>query len=298
MLVMTRNNLGNKRSDLYDLLEEFYKDALFFEGALNLNDILYNPSVDHFEIVREYNSSPYPGIKVHSYLDDTIYKVLTDPAFINAISAGLIFGFKVYESPFPKQVTIYIGFDNIGGYSFLLNLLKNKYNVNISPKVLGNDFPYAYLNRLYISKNMFIRYSTDFYDEMVKDLRISDSTWRSAADNNRPNILALARDYLTSNFRNIISDVNKWNSIFFIHPDSIPDSMYTVITLQKVGNIAVPVPQVILGFDPSKNKLITYDIYRRSEYTYNMNDEKNLQYISNHPVTRISEFLSRGYIQI
>ncbi|MGB9674751.1 MAG: hypothetical protein ACPLX8_01310, partial [Nanopusillaceae archaeon] len=239
-----------------------------------------------FQVTNHHRGSPYSGIKVHTRLNYKIYKVLIDKNFINLLLNGWIFGFKLYDFSYPKlykQLTIYIGFKEIHGYYYLLHLFR-RYKIKIKPKLAGKEYQYVWLNRLHISKDIFIRYSTDLYDRLGGNWKISDNTWRSAEDHNHPSIFALSRNYLLKNFYSIINNLEAGNEI------------YTIITLQRAGGIVLPVPEIIINFDWNKFALMTYNIFDNSYYTYRLYDHNDLIYLDNHILRNISIFLARGHL--
>jgi hypothetical protein len=274
-----RNNVNH---NLYENIKNYYKNISHNFG----NNLIYTERKNGFQVTNGHIESPYPGIKIHTMLNDKLYNVLLDKDFINSISHGWIFGFKLYNFGYIqsyKQLTIYIGFKEIYGYYNILKIFR-KHGIKIDPKFNGKENQYILLNRLYISDNIFVRYSTDIYDKLKGDWRIIDTTWRFAEDKNNPLIFALSREFLIKNFYSIINDLNNKNKI------------YTVIKLYRSGNIVFPAPEIIINFDWNKLELITYDIVRSSYSTIKINNQKDLQYISNDIFNRIKKFLSEGYL--
>jgi hypothetical protein len=218
---------GNK-SNYYDDLLNFYNHLS------HVHHLHYRQKSGVFQVMARYGPNPWPGIKVHTPLSDEIYNILMDQNFQHMMIYGEIDGIKIYEDHSYKQVTFYISFPLILGYKKLLYFF-SKYGIHIEPKLHHDNNGNVLLNRMYIAKDIFVRYSTDFYSDIDKENvpeKIKDSTWRAAEENWKPKIWALSKEYLLDN-------LYKLNYENHSH-------IYTFLTLEKYG-IEVPIPRVILS---------------------------------------------------
>jgi hypothetical protein len=223
----------------------------------------------------KYGPHPWPGIKVHTPLSDKIYDVLIDRHFQQMIVNGKIDGIKIYESHDPKQVTFYISFHSIPGYKELLHIFR-AHGIHVEPKLQVHkdaSGSYVLLNRMYIARDVYVRYSTDFYGEKKDPPQADDSKWRSAEDHGHPQIWAVSRSYLLDHLYNLNYKDNS--------------HIITFLSLKDFNGIIVPIPNIILSL--SSNKLITYNIYIGNITEYNLSTERNA--ISDHPEERLRAFL-------
>ena len=259
---------GNK-SNYYDYLLNLYN---YLSCTYHLH---YQEKSGVFQVMTRYGPKPWPGIKVHSLLSDKIYDVLIDQRFQQIMIHKKIDGIKIYESRSHKQVTFYISFHSIFGYKDLLDIFR-AHRIHIEPKLevhRDRSGSYVSLNRIYIANNIYVRYSTDFYDEIKSHPKIDDSIWRSAADKGHPHIWTVSRSYLLNNLYNLNYEDHS--------------NIYTFLTLIDHGKIRVPVPNLILSL--SSTTLIICNIYE-GKIT-----EKNIkmfsEFISDHPKQRLRDFL-------
>jgi hypothetical protein len=259
---------GNKNK-YYNYLLNFYRG---FSSKYHLQYREYNGV---FQVMARYGPHPCPGIKVHTPLSDKIYNVLTDQKFQEMIIHGEIDGIKIYESHDPKQVTFYISFHSIHGYKKLLSIFR-AHEIDVNPNLQVHrdaSGSYVLLNRMYISKDIFVRYSTDFYGKKKDPPQADDSKWRSAEDHGHPQILAVSRSYLLNNLYNLNYKDNS--------------HIITFLSLKNLNGIIVPIPNIILSL--SSNKLITYNIYKSEITEYDLHTDVNA--ISDHPEERLRAFL-------
>jgi hypothetical protein len=175
---------------------------------------------------------------------------------INMEIGGFMFD-KIYY----KRFTFYIPFHFIRGYKKLLNIFR-AHGIHIEPKLevhKDKSGSYVILNRMYIAKDIFVRYSTDLHDKIEGHPKIKDSTWRSAAEKGNPQILAVSRSYLLNHLYNL-----DYNSPHII----------TFLTLTNHNGIIVPIPNIILSL--SSNKLKTYDIYQIRIKEFDLSTNRDL----------------------
>jgi len=258
---------GNK-SNYYDHLLSLYSCLSY------AHNLYYHQVNGVFAVITMNRESPWPGIKVHTPLSDEIYNVLMDRDFQHMLINREIDAIKIYERYSYKQVTFYISFHSIHGYKKLLHIFRN-HGIHIEPKLevhKDKSGSYVLLNRMYIAKDIFVRYSTDFNDRIWNNPKIDDSRWRSAADSGHPYIWAVSRSYLLNHLYNL-----DYNSPHII----------TFLTLKDFNGIIVPIPNIILSL--SSNKLVTYDIYEGNIEEYELFTK--IDKISDHPEGRLRAFL-------
>ena len=226
-------------------------------------------------IPSEQSSIIQPGIKVHSFLTEQMFYTLIDPKLLEILKQKKIDGIKIYEKPSYKQVTFYIGFQQIGGYKDLINVFKaNGITIQPSLYTYGNS---VLINRMYIANRIYIRFSPDFsgrIDHIYADPRMTDYIWRYAEDKGIPRIWAVSKSYLLSN-------LDKLN--FNINTDII-----TFLTLTDFG-IVVPIPNVILEYDGVNKTLKVFPLNKLKVVEYNLQTISKIA--SDHPVQRITTFL-------
>jgi hypothetical protein len=214
----------------------YYDDLLNLYNYLsNIYHLHYDQESGVFQVRTRRGTLPWPGIKVHSPLSDKIYNVLIDQHFQQMMINREIDGIKIYESHSHKQVTFYISFHSIPGYKKLLHIFR-AHGIHVEPKLRvhrDTSGSYVSLNRMYIAKDIYVRYSTDFYEKKKDHPKIDDTAWRSAADNGHPNIWAVSRSYLLNNLYNLNYE-----------DDS---HIITFLTLINHSGIIVPVPSIILS---------------------------------------------------
>jgi len=256
----------------YNILLNLYKDL---SDRYNLHyRQIYGGAI---WITERDKAPPWPGINVHALLSSKIYDVLMNKNFQQMMINREIDGIEIGESYNYKQVIFYIPFQHILSYKKLLNIFRNN-GIHIKPKLKvhrTNHGSLVLLNRMYIAKDIFVRYSTDFTTEISDDEKIRDSIWRVAAAHGSPKIWALSRDYL-------LQHLYKLN----YKDDS---KIYTFLTLINYRGIIVPIPNIILSL--SSNKLITYDIEERRRFEYNLSNKNDVNLIIDDPEQRLHDFL-------
>ena len=262
---------GNK-SNYYDHLLNLYN------YLSHMHHLHYRQKIGVFQVMARYGPHPWPGIKVHTPLSDEIYNILIDQNFQHMLIHGEIDGIKIYKDHSYKQVTFYISFPFILGYKKLLYFF-SKYGIHIEPKLHHDNNGNVLLNRMYIAKDIFVRYSTDFYDEIESHPKIVDSNWRSAADNGHPQIWALSKEYLLRN-------LYKLNYEDHSH-------IYTFLTLEKYG-ISVPIPRVILSLGRNTYGRIILKAYLIDDgrvVYYDPSNEEHIKDIIENPKQKLHNFL-------
>jgi len=264
----------NKKN--YNILLNLYKSYCYTHPHLK-----YYEDKGVFQVMARNGLHPWPGIKVHSLLSNQIYNILMDPDFQKMIIRGEIDGFKIFEDPSYKQVTFYISFHFISGYKKLLYFF-SKYGIPIEPKLHHDNNGNVLLNRIYIAKDIFVRYSTDFYGDIDKENvpeKIKDSTWRVAEENGKPKIWALSKEYLLDNLYKLNYGDHS--------------NIYTFLTLEKYG-IEVPIPRVILSLGHNTYRRIILKAYLidagRVVY-YDPSNEEHIKDIIENPKQKLHNFL-------
>jgi len=220
---------------------------------------------------------PPSGIIVHTPLSDKIYNVLIDQYFQHMMIGGELDGIRIYESHSPEQVTFYISFHSILGYKILLHIFKEN-GIHVKPKLKvhkNKSGSYVLLNRMYISKDAYVRYFIYFHDRKDNHPKIDDSKWRSAADSGHPQILAVSRSYLLNHLYNLNYEDNS--------------HIITFLSLMNYNGIKVPLPNIILSL--SSNKLITYNIYLARINEYDLSTHRDL--IIDNPEEVLRAFLQQ-----
>ena len=227
-----------------------------------------------FEVNSKRNCAIGPGIKVHSFLTEQMFYTLIDPKLLEILKHKKICGIKIFEKPSYKQVTFYIGFQQIEGYKELINVFRaNKITIRPSLYIYGNS---VLINRMYIANDIYVRFSPDFsgrIDDIYKDPRMTDQIWREAEDRGIPRIWAVSRSYLLSN-------LDKLNF----------NSNTDIITFLTLTNSGVPIPNVILKYDSNSKTLIVFPLNILKEVEYNLSTINKIA--SDHPVERLTAFLS------
>jgi hypothetical protein len=263
---------GNKNKWYYHLLS-------FYNCLTHVHNIFYYHDNGVFIVLTTDRESP-SGIKVHTPLSDEIYNVLMDQNFQHMIINREIDGIKIYERPSPKQVTFYISFHSIHSYKKLLYIFREN-GIHIEPKLQFHRDKfgsYVLLNKMYIAKDVYVRYSTDHYDGIEGHPKIRDSTWKSAADSGHPYIYAVSRSYLLNHLYNL---------------DYESHHIITFLSLINYDGIIVPIPNIILSL--SYNKLITYNIFTGKIIEHDLSNEENIRrfskIITDHPEERLKAFL-------
>jgi hypothetical protein len=244
----------------YDRLLNFYK---YFS---QVHHLFYRQKSEVFQVLTSSSISPRPGIEIHALLLDKMDEVLMDQNFQRILINMEIDGFK-YDKIYYKQVTFYISFHSIHGYKKLLHIFRN-HGIHIEPKLQfhrDKSGSYVLLNRMYIAKDIYVRYSTDFNDKIEGHPKIKDSTWRSAADKGHPQILAVSRSYLLNHL---------YNSKYIEKYIKDESHIITFLTLTNHNGIIVPIPNIILSL--SSNKLKTYDIYHVKIKEFDLSNDRDL----------------------
>ena len=275
---------SNKINYYYNLLN-------FYDYLSHTYHLHYHQESGVFQVLTRRGTLPWSGIKVHTPLSDKIYNVLIDQHFQHMMINREIDGIKIYESHSHKQVTFYISFHSILGYKKLLHIFR-AHRIHIQPRLniyRDTSGSYVLLNRMYIAKDIFVRYSTDFYNAKRDHPKIDDSKWRSAADNGHPYIWAVSRSYLLNRLYNLNYEDNS--------------HIITFLSLINYNGIRVPVPNIILSLSSEYNRssgyniftLITYDIYEGKIIKYDLSTEKNIRMfsriVSDHLEQRLWDFL-------
>jgi hypothetical protein len=251
---------GSNKNKWYDYLLNFYK---YFS---QLHHLFYRQKSGAFQVLTSSNISPRPGIEINTSLLDKMYEVLRDQNFQHMLINMEIGGF-MFENHYYKQFTFYIPFHSIHGYKKLLHIFRN-HGIHIEPKLevhKDKSGSYVVLNRMYIAKDIYVRYSTDFNDRIEGHPKIKDSTWRSAADSGHPYIYAVSRSYLLNHLYNL-DYIKK-----YIENNS---HIITFLTLTNHNGIIVPIPNIILSL--SSNKLKTYDIYQVRIKEFDLSTNRDL----------------------
>jgi hypothetical protein len=252
----------------YSLLSRYFEEVAdkYNLDFINLGTV--------FEVDSEQSNTIQPGIKVHSLLTEQMLYTLIDPKLLAILKQKKIDGIKIYEKPGRKQVTFYIGFQQIGGYKELINVFKaNKIAIQPRLYIYGNS---VLINRMYIANDIFVRFSPDFsgrIDDIYTDPRMTDYIWREAEDRGIPRIWAVSRSYLLSN-------LDKLN--FASNTDII-----TFLTLTGSG---VPIPNVVLAYDKVNKTLKVFPLDKLKVVEYNLQTISKIA--SDHPVQRLTTFLS------
>jgi hypothetical protein len=264
----------NNKSNYYDHLLSLYSCLSY------AHNLYYHQGNGVFAVITMDRESPWPGIKVHTPLSDEIYNVLMDLNFQHMIINKEIDAIKVYERDSYKQVTFYISFHSIHSYKKLLHIFR-AYGIHIEPKLQFHRDKfgsYVLLNRMYIAKDIFVRYSTDFNDRIWNNPKIDDSRWRYATDNGHPYIYAVSKSYLLNHLYNL---------------DYESHHIITFLSLINYDGIIVPIPNIILSL--SSNKLITYNIFTGKIIEHDLSTEENIgrfsKIITDHPEERLKAFL-------
>ena len=186
----------DNKSNYYNYLSNFY---YYFS---HIHNFYYHQESESFQVLTRISPS---GIEVNTPLSDKIYNVLMDQNFQHMMINREIDGIRIYKEHDPKQVTFYISFDSIPGYKKLLHIFR-AHGINIEPKLQvhrDTHGSYVLLNKMHIAHDIYVRYSTDFYDEKRGGPKIDDSMWRSAADKGHPQIWAVSRSYLIMHLYNL-----------------------------------------------------------------------------------------------
>jgi len=270
----------------------YYNHLLnFYSHLSHTHHLHYHQESGVFQVMARYGPHPWPGIKVHTPLSDKIYNVLIDQHFQQMLIHKEIDGIKIYKGHSHKQVTFYISFHSIPGYKKLLHIFR-AHGIHVEPKLQVHRDKYGsyvLLNRMYIAKDIFVRYSTDFYDQINSHDKVKDRTWRSAADKGHPQIWAVSRSYLLNRLYNLNYKDNSHIITFF--------------SLINYNGIRVPIPNIILSLSSEHNHssghnivtLTTYDIYEGKTIKYDLSTEKNIrmfsEIVSDHPEQRLRAFL-------
>ena len=253
----------------YSLLSRYFEEVAdkYNFDYINLGTV--------FEIDSEQSSTIEPGIKVHSFLTEQMGFALIDPQLLKILKQKKIGGIKIYETPSHKQVTFYIGFQQIEGYKELINVFETN-GITIQPRL------YTYrnavlINRMYIANHIFVRFSADFsgrIDNIYKNPRMTDCIWRHAEDKGTPRIWAISRSYLLSNLDNFNFNSDTDIITFFTLPNSA---------------ISVPIPNVILKYDNVNKTLKVFPLDTLRVVEYNLSTISKIA--SDHPVERLTTFL-------
>jgi hypothetical protein len=265
---------GDNKSNYYYHLLGFYECLSHLYKHL-----AYREKHGVFSVLTKKDKKPpWPGIKVHAPLSDQIYYVLRDRGFQQMMINSEIDGIKIYESYSYKQVTFYISFRSILGYKKLL-ILFSKYGIPIEPHLYKDNDGNILLNKMYISESsgIFVRYSTDFYDQIENPPQANDSNWRLAADYGNPQILALSKKYLLDNLYQL----------------RYKDFIYTFLTLKRY-EIEVPIPKIILSLEHNKRGKPILKVYLMDKgkvVDYDPYNEKQTKDIVENPEQALENFL-------
>ena len=258
---------GNK-INYYDHLLNLY------HHFSHIHNFYYHQESESFQVLTRISPS---GIEVNTPLSDKIYNVLIDQHFQNMMINREINAIEIYKSHSPEQVTFYISFHSILGYKILLHIFKEN-GIHVKPKLKvhkNKSGSYVLLNRMYISKDAYVRYFIYFHDRKDNHPKIDDSKWRSAADSGHPQILAVSRSYLLNHLYNLNYEDNS--------------HIITFLSLMNYNGIKVPIPNIILSL--SSNKLITYNIYLARINEYDLSTHRDL--IIDNPEEVLRAFLQQ-----
>ena len=260
----------------YNILLNLYKSYCYTHSYPK-----YSEYKGVFQVMARDSKSPWPGIKVHSPLSVEMYNVLRSDDFIQMLKKGEIDGIKIYEEHDPKQVTFYISFHFISGYKKLLYFF-SKYRILVEPKLHYDNNGNVLLNRMYIAKDIFVRYSTDFYGDIDKENvpeKIKDSTWRVAEEKKKLKIWALSKEYLLDNLYKLDYED--------------PSHIYTFLTLEKY-EIKVPIPRVILSLGHNTYGRIILKAYLIDDgrvVYYDPSNKEHIKDIIENPKQKLHDFL-------
>ncbi|EOD42328.1 Uncharacterized protein Nst1_486 [Candidatus Nanobsidianus stetteri] len=208
------------------------KDYLDLANRYNLD---YITGSDHFIILsnkrlsedadrRKSDTSPWPGIKIHSPLSVKMYNILRSYDFTQMLKNEEIDGIKVYLYDDPstkhKEVTIYISLGSMPNLGKLLNILE-KNGISIQPALSSyyhQGYKMVLLNRIPIDSytGVFVRYSTDFTGKMnIRDIENIRNSIMSNIDtkniNNYINQVKILQDYIIGKYIDKIDD-RVWRS--------------------------------------------------------------------------------------
>jgi len=248
----------------------------YFEEVADKYNFDYIDLGTLFQVDSERYSTIGPGIKIRSFLTEQMFYTLIDPKLLVILKQKKINGIKIYEKPSYKQITFYIGFQQIEGYKELINVFKaNKITIRPNLYTYGNS---VLINRMYIANDIFVRFSPGFSDKIgriYKDPRITDYIWREAEDRGIPRIWAVSRSYLLSNLDKLNFNSNTDIITFFTIPNS---------------GISVPIPNVILEYDGVSKTLKVFPLNILKVVEYDLPTISRIA--SDHPVQRLTTFLT------
>ena len=256
----------------YSSLSRYFEEVA---GKYNFDYINLGTVFEVKPIPSEQSSIIQPGIKVRSFLTEQMFYTLIDPKLLEILKQKKIDRIKIYEKPSYKQVTFYIAFQQIEGYKELINMFKaNGITIQPSLYTYGDS---VLINRMYITKHIYVRFSPDLSDRIANiytDPRMTDYIWRDAENKGTPRIWAVGKSYLLSN-------LDKFN--FNSNTDII-----TFLTLADFG-ITVPIPNVILEYDSVSKTLKVFPLNKLKVVEYNLPTISKIA--SDHPVQRLTTFL-------
>jgi len=202
--------------DYWDLADKYDLDRILGgDHFIILSNKRLSEDADH----QKNDTSPWPGIKIHSPLSVEMYNVLKSNEFKEMLKKGEIDGIKVYLYDDPstkhKEVTIYISLVSMPNLRKLLNILEDK-GISIQPAMSSyyhQGYKMVLLNRIPIDPRtgVFVRYSTDFTGKMniddiknIKDRMISNVDTRDIK--NYFNQAIMIDNYITDKYRSKIDD--------------------------------------------------------------------------------------------
>lgn len=101
------------------LLESLNNDELLVRELINIDNIIQNKSITYEEIVRDINLIEEKSMLLVDYID-----ALTDGETLNV--------FRVIINAFEHLDNLYVDKNNLGLYSWVVNILNNYYGYNVN----------------------------------------------------------------------------------------------------------------------------------------------------------------------
>ncbi len=101
------------------LLESLNNDELLVRELINIDNIIQNKSITYEEIVRDINLIEEKNMLLVDYID-----ALTDGETLNV--------FRVIINAFEYLDNLYVDKNNLGLYSWVVNILNNYYGYNVN----------------------------------------------------------------------------------------------------------------------------------------------------------------------
>lgn len=101
------------------LLESLNNDELLVRELINIDNIIQNKSITYEEILRDINLIEEKSMLLVDYID-----ALTDGETLNV--------FRVIINAFEYLDNLYVDKNNLGLYSWVVNILNNYYGYNVN----------------------------------------------------------------------------------------------------------------------------------------------------------------------